>query len=235
LVRLEKETSAEGIDFALSPVLLYDRNMEPGMKNDENANTLAGKVMDANGKAIEGAVVYLMNEQGQPLAFVQTGSDGSYEFNGVQAGYYYVQASKPGYATQVNGAAVELSQAVPLVVLAGRNEVHFALRAGQPTGVRRPPGKAPSGIVLLGCYPNPFNQGTRVAFELAERTRVTVRIFNARGQEIAVPCDRVLDAGFHAIDWIGNGRNGRPLPSGLYVFQVRTAKIVRTGKAVLLR
>ena len=235
LVRLDKETSVPGIDFVLSPMLFYYRNMEPGMKTDENANTLSGKVLDASGKAIEGAAVYLLNDRGQPLAFVQTGADGSYAFNGIQPGHYYIQASKLGYATQVNGMADGFSQTVPMAILDGRNEVNFTLRAGQTTGVRRPTGNGPAGIRLLGCYPNPFNQEAQIVFALSERAQVSLRIFNMRGQEIVVLCDRMLDAGQHAMHWRGTDRSGALLPSGLYVYHVQAAKTARTGKVALLR
>jgi len=234
LVRIENEKPVGGIDFALSPILWYYRNAGPELKTD-SGTSLSGKVLDANGKPVSGATVYLLDGNGQPVDGVQTTADGSYELAGVQPGNYFIQASKPGYATQYNGTSADLSQTAPLNMAIGSNELNFTLRSAPTTGIRPPDAAHPQDVKLYGCYPNPFNPETRIAFELPGRTHVVLRMFNPLGQEVAVPCDRNLEAGRHDLFWRGTDKTQRPLPSGIYFYRLETPAAVLTGKAVLMR
>ena len=74
----------------------------------------------------------------------------------------------------------------------------------------------PLQFALRQNYPNPVSlsggQGTAIAYDIAERSRIRLSVSNLLGQEIAVIADRELDAGSYSSTW-------QPLdiPAGTYV------------------
>jgi hypothetical protein len=179
--------------------------------------------------------VYVLDSAGNALTFAVTGADGMYEIAGLPAGNYFVQAGKPGYATQYNGTASDMSGAPPVNVAAGANTLNFRLAPGQTTDVDAPDGAKPAGIALLGCYPNPFNPETRIAFVLPEKMRAALRVYDSRGREVAVLCEGQMEAGRHERDWKGRDGNGHAMPSGIYFYRLEAESYAKTGKMILIR
>lgn len=98
-----------------------------------------------------------------------------------------------------------------------------------------PAGEAPSAARLAQNYPNPFNATTRFDFTLAEAGPVTLGIFDSAGRERAVLlAGAALGAGPHRLDWDGRDREGRPLPSGVYLCRLCTAGGTLSRKLVLV-
>ena len=62
----------------------------------------------------------------------------------------------------------------------------------------------PKEINLLQNYPNPFNPVTEIKFTLPEATRVTLRVYNIIGQEVASLVNGVEEAGFHSVKFEGS-------------------------------
>jgi hypothetical protein len=88
---------------------------------------------------------------------------------------------------------------------------------------------------LLPAYPNPFNPATTLRLELAERSVVSWRIYDVRGQLVKVIEDGVLVAGPHERRWDGTDQRGRSVASGIYFQRVAATGFVQTGKLVLLK
>ena len=89
----------------------------------------------------------------------------------------------------------------------------------------------PTAITRLHAWPNPFNPRTEIGFVLDRAAaRVQVRVFDARGREVARPFRGALDAGAHTVRW----RAG-DLPSGVYLYRVEADGAVGAGKVVLAR
>jgi hypothetical protein len=57
------------------------------------------------------------------------------------------------------------------------------------------------GVSLYQNFPNPFNPSTSISFALAHDARVSLRIYDLLGHEIATLIDGVLNSGFHTIQW----------------------------------
>jgi uncharacterized protein (DUF362 family) len=87
-----------------------------------------------------------------------------------------------------------------------------------------------SSIQLHQNYPNPFNPSTTIQFSVQKRMNVSLKIFNARGQEIGLLFDGVVPAGSHKLNWNANG-----LSSGVYICQLRANNIVRTRKLIFTK
>ena len=64
-------------------------------------------------------------------------------------------------------------------------------------------------------YPNPFNPSTNISFTIPAQGKVTVTIYNALGQEVAVLADRSFNQGMHTLTW-----NAENASSGLYIYSI---------------
>ncbi len=68
-------------------------------------------------------------------------------------------------------------------------------------------------------YPNPFNSATTITFSLLAPSRVSLAIYNARGQKIRTIVNESIQAGRHERQWDGLADNGIPAPSGVYFYK----------------
>jgi hypothetical protein len=78
--------------------------------------------------------------------------------------------------------------------------------------------------------PNPCNPSTTISFSLPEEQHVTLEVFNALGQRVAVLADEVRVAGDHHILF-----NGAQLASGLYVYRMQAGGFSEAKKLLLLK
>lgn len=88
----------------------------------------------------------------------------------------------------------------------------------------------PTSFSLSQNYPNPFNPATHIDFMLMERTNVTLKVFNALGQELKILINEEMIPGYYSKIF-----NGKDLPSGVYFYELVTNKTRITKKMILLR
>ncbi len=110
------------------------------------------------------------------------------------------------------------------------------------TAVNESNGNTPKVFSLSQNYPNPFGSGaasralvgensaTTIEFNLPNAVEVSLKIYNAVGQEVASPVNRRLPAGAYAVTW-----EAGKLPSGVYVYQLRAGNQVATKKMLLAK
>jgi choice-of-anchor B domain-containing protein len=94
---------------------------------------------------------------------------------------------------------------------------------------------APARSHLLGNAPNPFNPSTRVRFDLARGGEVRLAIYDLRGRLVRSEARSGLAAGRHEILWDGADGHGRPQPSGVYFYEVRSGGWRARGRMTLAR
>ena len=109
---------------------------------------------------------------------------------------------------------------------AGRRRVLFETGAYEALAVATP---------LCRSYPNPFNGTTVLKFSVAERGRVSVSVYDARGRRVRVLADAVMQRGPHNLTWDGRDETGRPVAAGVYFCRLRTGEATRSGKLVVMR
>lgn len=100
---------------------------------------------------------------------------------------------------------------------------------GSPVKVwDRPP--APHEYRLGQNYPNPFNPTTYIALHLPKPTHVNLSVFNVIGQKVMALVDGEMSAGDHQL-----AVDGSQLPSGVYLYMLRTRDYTATRRMVLLK
>jgi hypothetical protein len=82
-------------------------------------------------------------------------------------------------------------------------------------------------------FPNPFNPSTVIHFSLSKNQRVSLKIYNTLGMEVAnLLNDENLTAGSYAYDF---NANAYKLPSGIYFYRLRTDNFSDVKKMVLTK
>ncbi len=88
----------------------------------------------------------------------------------------------------------------------------------------------PNKFQLSQNYPNPFNPSTKIKFTIPEESQVSVKIFNALGQEVSTILNNVVTSGTHSVDF-----NASELTSGIYFYKITAGKLTATKKMLLLK
>ncbi len=75
----------------------------------------------------------------------------------------------------------------------------------------------PEEITLHNAYPNPFNPSTMISFDIMEMDKVSLKIYDLTGRQVASLINRPMAPGYHQITW-----NPGLLPSGVYLVELTT-------------
>ncbi|MDZ7723281.1 MAG: T9SS type A sorting domain-containing protein [candidate division KSB1 bacterium] len=92
-----------------------------------------------------------------------------------------------------------------------------------------------SRYVLYPNYPNPFNPGTSIRFNLPQTSRVELVIYDVLGREVNKLLDQNMMSGMHHVIWDARDKNGKKVVSGLYFCRMRAGASVRIQKMMLMR
>ncbi len=88
---------------------------------------------------------------------------------------------------------------------------------------------------ITGNYPNPFNPVTRINYQIASDSHVSLSVYNLKGQLVKKLVNENLQAGKHSIIWQGNDDNGKSVASGMYFFKLTNNGIIKVHKAILMK
>jgi hypothetical protein len=93
----------------------------------------------------------------------------------------------------------------------------------------------PPNTELAQNYPNPFNPTTKIGYQLANSTDVTLKIYDITGRLIKVLVDETREAGYHSVIWHGKDDSGKDVSSGMYMYRLKTKDSEQTKRMLLLR
>ncbi|MFH1214496.1 MAG: T9SS type A sorting domain-containing protein, partial [Candidatus Neomarinimicrobiota bacterium] len=96
--------------------------------------------------------------------------------------------------------------------------------------IDEPSSKLCSEFRLFPNYPNPFNSGTAIRFDLLIATDVEIRIYDLRGTLVQTIRKKHLTPGTHTVQW-----NAGNLSSGIYFYQVHSDQAILTRKCLLIK
>ena len=96
---------------------------------------------------------------------------------------------------------------------------------------------APSrSIRLRQNLPNPFGSRTTIGFDLVQRERVTLRVYDVTGRMVRTLADgSELEPGSHHVEWDGRDEGGARLEAGLYFCRLEAGSARETKRMVFVR
>jgi hypothetical protein len=97
------------------------------------------------------------------------------------------------------------------------------------------PGTTPGNFKLGQNYPNPFNPTTTIRYEVPERVRVTMAIYNVAGERVRVLVNEQKPQGRHFTTWNGRNDAGESVASGVYFYRMQAGSFVQAKKLVFLK
>jgi len=87
-----------------------------------------------------------------------------------------------------------------------------------------------SAIRLDQNFPNPFSNSTNIRFSIDQSERITLRVFNIRGKQVAELMNRRLEPGEYSIRWDAQNE-----AEGIYFYTIRAGRFQDTKKMTLLK
>ncbi len=88
----------------------------------------------------------------------------------------------------------------------------------------------PASYSLKQNYPNPFNPETVIEYSIPENSKVTLKIYNTAGREVAIMVNQTQPAGVYRIKWHPDN-----LPSGVYYYKITAGNFRSVKKMIYVR
>lgn len=89
---------------------------------------------------------------------------------------------------------------------------------------------SPVSYNLFQNYPNPFNPATTIKFNIAEKGKVTLNVYDVCGKKVAELLNGEKEAGNYEISFDASG-----LSSGVYFYELRSAGFFQSKKMILMK
>ena len=103
-------------------------------------------------------------------------------------------------------------------------------RINSPTSVDNTENLFPETFSLSQNYPNPFNPSTKIQYSVNSTQKVTLKVYDLLGREIATLLNEEKAAGNYEVVF-----DGSALPSGIYFYKLQAGNFIETKKMVLLK
>lgn len=90
--------------------------------------------------------------------------------------------------------------------------------------------------ILYQNYPNPFNPQTNINFNLTRSSKISLSIYNIKGQLVSKLIDNeTFQKGIHSIIWNGKNNKGKEVSTNVYLYTLRIGDKSISRKMLLLR
>ena len=93
----------------------------------------------------------------------------------------------------------------------------------------------PEAFFVEQNFPNPFNSGTQIDYNLPGPGDVKIEILNVLGQVIIDVNQGEKSRGAHAFTWNGTDSHGREMPAGIYFFRLTFGDQRQVRKMLFLK
>jgi hypothetical protein len=88
----------------------------------------------------------------------------------------------------------------------------------------------PNGFSLSQNFPNPFNPTTSIKYLISSNSRVSLKVYDVLGNEVATLVDEFKSVGSYETDF-----NASSLSSGIYFYKLQAGSFSETKKMILLK
>lgn len=83
---------------------------------------------------------------------------------------------------------------------------------------------------LSNNYPNPFNNSTRIDYEVPNYSKVRIKVYDILGREIVVLVSEDKERGSYTVEW-----NAEEYASGIYFYSLQVGGFIETKKMMVIR
>jgi hypothetical protein len=112
------------------------------------------------------------------------------------------------------------------------------IRVFSQTGVNETSGLVASELTkLFGVCPNPFKYHSEMSYQLAQATRVSLKVYDISGRLVKSLSDgnEIKEPGYYTVSWDGQDDLGRKVPAGVYFVRFDTDHCQQIEKTILFR
>ncbi|MCK5051739.1 MAG: T9SS type A sorting domain-containing protein, partial [Candidatus Cloacimonetes bacterium] len=88
---------------------------------------------------------------------------------------------------------------------------------------------------LNGNYPNPFNPVTTIAYSIRETGKVTLQVYNIKGQLVKTLVNDVRETGNYTVTWNSRDNSNKTVASGVYFYKMKAQNYNNTKKMILMK
>lgn len=98
----------------------------------------------------------------------------------------------------------------------------------------------PGSVSLMQNYPNPFNPVTIIQYEISDPTSkatrlpVEINVYDIRGRFVRTLIKDEKSPGVYRVRFNGRDEKGLEIPSGVYLYRIRTPDFTDTRKMILM-
>lgn len=95
----------------------------------------------------------------------------------------------------------------------------------------------PEGFVVYENYPNPFNRGTTIRYDIPEGNYhyFTLELYNTNGNLIKTLVTQIPHPGQYHAPWDGRDELGHDVGSGVYIARFKLDNYVKSRKMIVMR
>ena len=83
---------------------------------------------------------------------------------------------------------------------------------------------------LYQNYPNPFNPVTRISYSIPKQGLVSLKIYDILGREVKELVNEIKSQGSYSVDFNASG-----LPSGVYLYRIKSEGFTETKRMLLIK
>ncbi len=93
----------------------------------------------------------------------------------------------------------------------------------------------PESFLLEQNFPNPFNPVTSIEYVVGSQSYVTLKVYDALGNEVATLVDEYKQAGSYEVEFSVGQDSSPDIASGVYFYKLQAGSFVQTRKMLLLK
>jgi hypothetical protein len=98
----------------------------------------------------------------------------------------------------------------------------------------------PKEFKLEQNFPNPFNPTTKIQYQLPQDAKVTLKVYDILGSEVATLVNEEQEAGFYEVKFSAkggsaSGGNATNIASGMYVYRLQAGDYVSVKKMLMVK
>ena len=184
---------------------------------------LSGYVKDKDGQYLSGVQLALVGSNNTDTA-QNTGTDGYYSFSGLTAGNYTLTPFKHNYIFSPGNIVYrELSADKDELIVGATSDTVKQLNAN----------------IYLKLVNNVFNpkedKKVVIAYNVKTEGKVKVNVYDLRGTLITKIVDDEMNAGTYLGEWDGKDKDGKVLPTGIYLVNIDAPGIRQTKKLCIIK